>query len=307
MIQHLKELYPDHIVHHPSQVSSPEKYVWFYTNRYDIIGLPNDYLGQRERGLLNTFLKRVPIAEIDYNNKEKQWAAYLNDHADGSFPPDTDAPYRFHHFSLSHAPDEPLAFTEAFRNAFPLEGHIIWNTDTEGVIISRSVDHDPETNLLSFLRALEGDFLIDICMYQASQHQDLHLAKKNHQREYERFQTFKQLFPGRILFTSSEEALIDLFKESEHIHLGYWQRRLLNDTDKELLETVHVYLQSQLNLSKAAKRLHIHRNTLQYRLDKFQEINGPLLNHFTTMVSTYIALWLTGEFSPFVHSDENHS
>ncbi|SDI74922.1 PucR family transcriptional regulator [Natribacillus halophilus] len=300
MIEQLKELYPEHIVYHPSHVSSPETYAWFYTQRYEVIGLPHEQLSPRERALLGTFLQRVPLPDLYYEDREKQWAAYLN--GDANLPTDKNKPYRFYHFFLSHTPDDQETFTATLRNADPFQrGNIIWLTEREGVIITEGSEPNQhaDPSLFSFLQALQGDFMLDIHMYRAKQHLNLAVAKVHFQREQTRFQHFKTLFPSRLLFTPSEEMLIDLFVNRE------WQSPISNENDEELLKTVFVYLQSQLNLSKAAKRLHIHRNTLQYRLDKFQERNGPLLNDFSTIVPVYIAIWLTGEYAPFMHIDED--
>lgn len=44
--------------------------------------------------------------------------------------------------------------------------------------------------------------------------------------------------------------------------------------DRELLKTVKVFLEKNLNLTEAAKELHLHRNTLLYRLNKIKRITG---------------------------------
>lgn len=49
---------------------------------------------------------------------------------------------------------------------------------------------------------------------------------------------------------------------------------------EEMLETVDVFIQKDLNLSDAARQLYIHRNTLVYRLDKIQRLSGLDLRHF---------------------------
>lgn len=50
--------------------------------------------------------------------------------------------------------------------------------------------------------------------------------------------------------------------------------------DAQLLKTVQVFLASGLNLTDAAKQLHIHRNTLIYRLDKTKKLIGLDPRHF---------------------------
>ncbi|NLX83606.1 MAG: hypothetical protein GXZ04_07315, partial [Clostridiales bacterium] len=48
----------------------------------------------------------------------------------------------------------------------------------------------------------------------------------------------------------------------------------------EMLETVNVFINRDLNLTDAARDLYIHRNTLVYRLDKIQKVSGLDLRHF---------------------------
>lgn len=47
---------------------------------------------------------------------------------------------------------------------------------------------------------------------------------------------------------------------------------LLEDGMKWLLKTAHVFIENDLNMTKSALVLHIHRNSLNYRLNKIEEI-----------------------------------
>ncbi|MCD8562177.1 MAG: helix-turn-helix domain-containing protein, partial [Acholeplasmataceae bacterium] len=44
--------------------------------------------------------------------------------------------------------------------------------------------------------------------------------------------------------------------------------------DTLMMETLRVYLDSNLNMVNAAKKLYIHRNTLIQRIDKFYQLTG---------------------------------
>jgi len=52
----------------------------------------------------------------------------------------------------------------------------------------------------------------------------------------------------------------------------------------EMLETVRVFFRNDLNLTAASKQLFIHRNTLNYRLDKIRKDTGLDLRHFQDAV-----------------------
>jgi hypothetical protein len=45
-------------------------------------------------------------------------------------------------------------------------------------------------------------------------------------------------------------------------------------TNSELTKTLEVYLQCNGNITKATKALHIHRNTMKYRLEKIVDLSG---------------------------------
>ena len=53
--------------------------------------------------------------------------------------------------------------------------------------------------------------------------------------------------------------------------------RLLNE---EMQRTIRIFMDSNLNLSVAARAIFIHRNTLVYRLDKLQAATGLDLRAF---------------------------
>jgi hypothetical protein len=50
--------------------------------------------------------------------------------------------------------------------------------------------------------------------------------------------------------------------------------------DHMMLETVRIYLESNQNMSNAAKQLFMHRNTLIQRIDKFSQVTGFDIRHF---------------------------
>ncbi|PYZ94206.1 CdaR family transcriptional regulator [Salipaludibacillus keqinensis] len=66
--------------------------------------------------------------------------------------------------------------------------------------------------------------------------------------------------------------------------------------DKELLHTLQTYMQCQLSLKETAKALHIHINTLHYRLKRISELTGRSLKDTEQLVSFFIALSFWYEF-----------
>lgn len=65
---------------------------------------------------------------------------------------------------------------------------------------------------------------------------------------------------------------------------------LKDKSAKELLKTVKVYLENNLNVSEASRMLYIHRNTLMYRLEKFNKMTGLECSKFDVGMRIGVAL-----------------
>ena len=60
--------------------------------------------------------------------------------------------------------------------------------------------------------------------------------------------------------------------------------------EDDLLETLEMYLHSDLSIKETSKLLHIHINTLHYRLKRISELTGYSLKKTGNLVTFYIAL-----------------
>ncbi|MCL2577666.1 MAG: helix-turn-helix domain-containing protein [Defluviitaleaceae bacterium] len=67
----------------------------------------------------------------------------------------------------------------------------------------------------------------------------------------------------------------------------------MEDIDEELFVTVQKFFENDLNVSKTAHDLFIHRNTLVYRLDKIQKLTRLDLRKFTDAITFKITLMVT--------------
>ena len=69
----------------------------------------------------------------------------------------------------------------------------------------------------------------------------------------------------------------------------YYSLLFNNSTDKlftqEMMDTINMFFQKNLNLSDTARQLFIHRNTLVYRLDKISRQTGLDLRHFDDAIT----------------------
>lgn len=60
--------------------------------------------------------------------------------------------------------------------------------------------------------------------------------------------------------------------------------------DEELFNTLSVFLKNDLKIDRAAKQLHIHKNTLYYRLNKIKDISGFDVNKVEHITIMYMSI-----------------
>ena len=73
---------------------------------------------------------------------------------------------------------------------------------------------------------------------------------------------------------------------------------------EEMRDTIKGWCESGFSLIEASRRLHIHRNTLIYRLEKMNRITGLDMKDFKTCLNLYLALVMDQYVGPAVREQE---
>lgn len=97
---------------------------------------------------------------------------------------------------------------------------------------------------------------------------------------------FGELGIYRLLFHLQGSEDVRAFYDEVLGALIAYDRR----TDNELVETLEAYFACNGNLSEAARRLHLHRNSLLYRLERIGEVLHANLEDADTRLSLQVAL-----------------
>lgn len=63
---------------------------------------------------------------------------------------------------------------------------------------------------------------------------------------------------------------------------------LVNKTNKDVVHTVYEFIENNLNSSQSAKKLYMHRNTLNYRVDNFIEATSINIRNFKGASAIYM-------------------
>ena len=108
-------------------------------------------------------------------------------------------------------------------------------------------------------------------------------AFSDYERQYEqlnlRLASGKMLYPERNVFLGNSIVLGNFITHTSrkilHNITTYVYQKLLNSKEREvLLETLRIYYESDMNLTQTAKKLYIHKNTVQHRLKRIEELTG---------------------------------
>ena len=102
----------------------------------------------------------------------------------------------------------------------------------------------------------------------------------------------RRFFVGTLGLAAWNVGIASLFLETRAIVGEDYIREVLGPLNKELQETLRVFLEKDMSITDSARALYIHRNTLTYRLDRITEITGHNPRRLKGAVHCYMALWL---------------
>lgn len=157
-------------------------------------------------------------------------------------------------------------------------------------ILNQDTLFKAEDILNELLPSLEFDFGMKISafigqIWPNSLEKDWPLLFK---KEQELFQTFLNKINSQNLIRFSQMLI------SQVIHPAsttiYKALAQLISHQEEMLDTIKALWKTQAVLTKTALYLYIHRNTLQYRLDKFHEQTGLSLKNMDDLAIAYLAI-----------------
>jgi len=105
--------------------------------------------------------------------------------------------------------------------------------------------------------------------------------------------------PGKTYHITDIGMFVSLSDTMSHEQKAELAHQILGNilTDKDLYKTVKIFLESDMNLTDAAKKLHLHRNTLIYRLDKISKEHNLNPRVFSDAVQIKLGLMLYGKGS----------
>ncbi|MCY7538024.1 helix-turn-helix domain-containing protein [Bacillus pumilus] len=285
MLEKLKLVYGEHIISSPTD---DHQILWYQTDEGELFGVDKSKLTARETLLLNTFLTPIDLSHTKQTEDEQKWYSYLFDNK----PLTVQHPVRVYYFKMSHQAEQRQQIKEAVVHSLE-QTHFIWTgAHTAMLIQTNATSKNSQLELLYDLSlAITSDFLTDSVFLQGQLHlpnehlqnkllkeQQLFLGHMQRAKPRSGICTFYQCLPSLLRYDelALSHAISDAFKEAV--------------LDRDVYRTLMTYMQCNLNASKAAKALYVHRNSLQYRIDKFIERTGIDIRHFPEASAVYFMM-----------------
>lgn len=289
MIDHLKNLFPNLIITSAenNHLLLDEQYEWFITSDENFIGIPKHELNEREETLLKTFLTPYDIRYPTPTEKEKLWKNIIQ----GVTIDEKIDNYRFVYFSFSKKQIEPILFKEAIEELFSSHVPILWISRSEGIIVEELENHKEEMNYEQIIDILMSDLYVKIHFFIGPFQTNLLNTKSYYETIIQSAKLALKYSKKEVLTYIEAIPFLLIDQTDAEFRKNISQlvfKKLMNDS--ETLQMIQTFFECNLNISETAKELYMHRNSLQYRLDKFEEITGIDLRNFHEALTVYLSL-----------------
>lgn len=289
MISNLKETFPSLLHYNKIPDKKPTGYSWFLTLEKELIGFKNIEISYRDFMLISSFL--IPWKEKlpSPTEEELKWMGYIN----GTLKLEDKIKYRFVYIKINSVNIDTIEVNDVIKEAFDKPVSIIWENSTEGVIIEKVTSLETNIQFEEIIDVLMSDLYLNINFYIGP----INLNHENTKSYFDRTEKH-----AKLIFQNTKKPVITFEDSIPSIIASGIENDTANDiienilgnfkNDMEWLNAVEVFFESNLNISVASKELYMHRNTFQYKLDKFHSATGIDIRQFKNAFLVQIAIQL---------------
>ncbi|MBM7579842.1 helix-turn-helix domain-containing protein [Jeotgalibacillus terrae] len=273
----------------PDQLPQAEHpyYIWFRDTKTDqLVGFSKSALSDREKDLISIILtpSSPPPA-----GPAGEWIRFMTE--DGAkCPYDEGKIFRM----VQYISDSPFQTDgeQALHFVFSDQAVIAHTDEYSGFVIEpHSEDTLSLDELASASQAIENDLEMKITFFAGSFHSTGEMTKTMLEMErtwFDHHIPFESRRTVLSLFDVLPVNLMNRFStfEKDTLFAAIFE---LFDTERDLPKIIQRFVENLSNVSSTAKLLYMHRNSLQYRLDKFSEKAGIDIKTFNGGLIAYFA------------------
>ncbi|WKA60339.1 helix-turn-helix domain-containing protein [Planococcus shenhongbingii] len=292
MIDNLRKIYSSLILYEEDVHNVDCDYKWFVKEDNEIIGIHKSQLEPKDVSVLTAFMAPYDIDFPSLTSEEQKWRKAIGSTGSNETENmEANSSYRFVYFSILKNQISPGLFKDAIYELFPGRVSILWETRHEGILIEHATLGQDNICYEEIIDLLMSDLYIKINFLVGPFRKGMQnvphyysfmitAAKSIFSYSNKPVANFSDAVPYLLIDQSEKDQYRSI---REMILQGYAD-------DEETLRMLEVFAKCNLNISETAKALHLHRNSLQYRLDRFTDNTGIDIRKFHNAMAVYLAL-----------------
>ena len=277
----LRELFPEAVVNQREEMGQG----WLSQPLGDqFIHFPIESLSQREQALLNLQESQPALQSSD----QDVWHQFLVQKK-GGLPTKLE---RVQLLYLEHGIPLSSDLLDLFYGLFPHLTALVELSSTRTVLVlDQTTPFEVETLVQDILPAVENDFGTKLTIFFGNSWTRLQAEELR-----QVFDSEYQLFSDFVRFKGNEQTIsfakMALWARSGQLNLGVIPEKIRHyiDDSKDMADIIEAMWASQTNLVQTAQKLFMHRNSLQYKLDKFHSLSGLNLKNLDDLAFCHLLM-----------------
>ena len=159
------------------------------------------------------------------------------------------------------------------------------------LVLDQTIPFEVEALIQDILPAVESDFGTKLTIFFGNSWTKLQ-AEELRQVFDSEYQLFSDFVPLKGSEQTISFAKMALWARSGQLNLGVIPEKIRHyiDESKDMVDIIEAMWTSQTNLVQTAQKLFMHRNSLQYKLDKFHSLSGLNLKNLDDLAFCHLLM-----------------
>ena len=277
----LRELFPEAVVNQETG-QGPEWLTLPLDGQF--IHFPLETLSQREQALLNLQESQPALQSSD----QDVWHQFLVQKK-GGLPTKLE---RVQLLYLEHGIPLSSDLLDLFYGLLPhLTALVELHATRTVLVLDQTIPFEVEALIQDILPAVESDFGTKLTIFFGNSWTKLQ-AEELRQVFDSEYQLFSDFVPLKGSEQTISFAKMALWARSGQRNLGAIPEKIRHyiDESKDMVDIIEAMWASQTNLVQTAQKLFMHRNSLQYKLDKFHSLSGLNLKNLDDLAFCHLLI-----------------
>lgn len=277
----LRDLFPEAVVNQMEEMAQG----WLSQPLEDqFIHFPLETLSQREQALLNLQESQPALQSSD----QDVWHQFLVQKK-GGLPTKLE---RVQLLYLEHGIPLSSDLLDLFYGLLPhLTALVELHATRTVLVLDQTIPFEVEALIQDILPAVESDFGTKLTIFFGNSWTKLQ-AEELRQVFDSEYQLFSDFVPLKGSEQTISFAKMALWARSGQRNLGAIPEKIRHyiDESKDMVDIIEAMWASQTNLVQTAQKLFMHRNSLQYKLDKFHSLSGLNLKNLDDLAFCHLLI-----------------